>query len=68
MITVKNISDFINSIAPYNTKCEWDNCGILIGDKDKKVNKIGYIQGDIGWCIIQLVVLCYKIKERRNLL
>jgi dinuclear metal center YbgI/SA1388 family protein len=42
MITVKNISDFINSIAPYNTKCEWDNCGILVGDKDKKVNKIGF--------------------------
>ena len=37
-------------------------------EKLKKVNKIGYIQGDIGWCIIQLVVLCYKIKERRNLL
>ena len=42
MITVKNISDFIDSIAPYNTKCEWDNCGILVGDKNKEVNKIGF--------------------------
>ncbi len=42
MITVKNISDYINSIAPYNSKCEWDNCGILIGDKNKEVKKIGF--------------------------
>ena len=42
MTTVKNISDFINSIAPYDTQCEWDNCGILVGDKDKAVKKIGF--------------------------
>lgn len=42
MVTVKNISDYIDSIAPYDEKCEWDNCGILIGDKDKEVNKIGF--------------------------
>ncbi len=42
MITVKHISDYIDSIAPYNNKCEWDNCGILIGDKDKEVKKIGF--------------------------
>ena len=42
MTTVKNISDFIDSIAPYNTKCDWDNCGILVGDKDKEVKKIGF--------------------------
>ena len=40
----------------------------FIGRKIKKVNKIGYIQRYIRWCIIQSVVLCYKIKERRNLL
>ena len=43
MVTVKEISDFINSFAPYSTQCEWDNCGILIGDKDKGVKKIGYV-------------------------
>ena len=42
MVTVKNISDYINVIAPYNAKCEWDNCGILIGDKTKEVKKIGF--------------------------
>ncbi|MEE1321953.1 MAG: Nif3-like dinuclear metal center hexameric protein [Acutalibacteraceae bacterium] len=40
MITVKIISDYINKIAPYNTKCEWDNCGILVGDEDKEIKKI----------------------------
>lgn len=42
MIKVKDISDYINSIAPYNTKCDWDNCGLLIGDKESIVNKIGF--------------------------
>lgn len=42
MIKVKDISDFIDSIAPYNTKCDWDNCGLLVGDKDSEVKKIGF--------------------------
>ncbi len=41
MVKVKDISDYIDSIAPYNTKCEWDNCGVLVGDKDNEVKKIG---------------------------
>lgn len=40
MITVKTISDYINKIAPYNTKCEWDNCGLLVGDGDKEIKRI----------------------------
>ena len=43
MITVKTISDFINEIAPYETKCDWDNCGILTGNKDDEVKKIGFV-------------------------
>ncbi len=42
MITVKDISDYINTIAPYNTKCEWDNCGILVGNPSKQTKKIGF--------------------------
>ena len=42
MTTVKNISDYINSVAPYENKCNWDNCGILVGDKDKAVSRIGF--------------------------
>ncbi len=43
MVTVKEIYDYINTFAPYASQCEWDNCGILIGDKDKKVKKIGFV-------------------------
>lgn len=42
MIKVKNISDYINKIAPYNTKCQWDNCGILIGDECAQVKKVAF--------------------------
>lgn len=42
MVTVKEISDYIDSLAPYKTKCEWDNCGILVGDENKEVHKIGF--------------------------
>lgn len=39
MTTVKNIYDYINSIAPYETQEEWDNSGHLIGDFRKEVKK-----------------------------
>lgn len=42
MIKVKDIYNYINKISPYNTKCEWDNCGLLVGDMDKEINKIGF--------------------------
>lgn len=40
MATVKDIYDFIDSIAPFNTAEEWDNSGLLVGDKNAEVNKI----------------------------
>lgn len=40
-ITVSDISKFIDTVAPYNTKCAWDNCGILVGEKDAETKKIG---------------------------
>ena len=39
MTTVKNIYDFINSIAPFDTQEEWDNSGHLIGEFRKEVKK-----------------------------
>ncbi len=42
MVTVKDISDYIDSLAPYSTKCQWDNCGILVGDENNEVHKIGF--------------------------
>ena len=41
MVNVKTVSDFINSFAPYETQCQWDNSGMLVGDDDKVVKKVG---------------------------
>lgn len=40
MPTVKQINDFINSIAPYNTQCDFDNSGFLVGNSDKEVKTV----------------------------
>lgn len=40
MTTVKNIYDYINSIAPFDTQEEWDNSGFLIGEFRKEVKKV----------------------------
>ncbi len=40
MATVKDIYNFIDSIAPFNTAEEWDNPGLLVGDEEKTVNRI----------------------------
>ena len=40
MATVKDIYDFIDSIAPFNTQEEWDNSGLLVGNKNAEITKI----------------------------
>ena len=40
MATIKDIYNFIDSFAPFNTQEEWDNSGLLVGDKNAKVTKI----------------------------
>ncbi len=40
MATVKDIYNFIDTFAPFNTQEEWDNSGLLIGEENKNVNKI----------------------------
>lgn len=42
-MTVKNIFDFINEIAPFNTQMDFDNAGLLVGGMDEKVTKIGVV-------------------------
>ncbi|MDE5670839.1 MAG: Nif3-like dinuclear metal center hexameric protein [Eubacterium sp.] len=39
MTTVKNIYDYINCIAPFDTQEEWDNAGFLLGEFRKEVKK-----------------------------
>lgn len=39
MTTVKNIYDYINSVAPFDTAEQWDNSGFLVGDFRKEVKK-----------------------------
>ncbi len=38
-MTVKDIFDYINSFAPFDTQAEWDNAGILAGSPDASVTK-----------------------------
>lgn len=40
MATVREVYEFIDSIAPFNSAEEWDNAGLLVGDENKTVNKI----------------------------
>ncbi len=42
MATVKDIYNYIDSIAPFNTQEEWDNSGLLVGDENKNVNIITF--------------------------
>lgn len=39
MTTVKNIYDYINSVAPFDTMEQWDNSGFLVGDFRKEIKK-----------------------------
>ncbi len=41
--TVKDIFDFINTIAPFEKQCEWDNSGLIVGSFDSEIKKIGVV-------------------------
>ena len=51
-MTVKDIYDFLNEIAPFDTAEEWDNCGLNIGSFNKEVKKI-YIALDVTAAVIE---------------
>ncbi len=57
MATVKDIYNFIDSIAPFNTQEEWDNSGLLVGDENTKVTKILFAL-DITTDVINQAVAC----------
>lgn len=39
---VKDIAAFINTVAPYDTQCSWDNSGMLVGDPEKEVTCVAF--------------------------
>ena len=39
MVSVKDIFDYLNSLAPVETQEEWDNSGMLVGDMNAEVKK-----------------------------
>lgn len=41
-ITVKDVFEFINGIAPFDTQESWDNSGLLVGKPDAEVKKIAF--------------------------
>lgn len=41
--TVKDVFEYIGSIAPFEKQCEWDNSGLLVGDEQGEVKKIGVV-------------------------
>lgn len=45
-MTVKDIYDYLNLIAPFDTAEDWDNCGLTVGSFNKEVKKI-YIALDV---------------------
>ena len=40
MATVRDIYNYIDSFAPFNTRAEWDNSGLLVGNENSVLNKI----------------------------
>ncbi len=51
-MTVKDIYDYLNLIAPFNTAEEWDNCGLNVGSFNKVVKKI-YIALDVTNAVLE---------------
>lgn len=41
--TVKDVFDYIDTIAPFSSQCEWDNSGFLVGDSNRQVRKIAVV-------------------------
>lgn len=37
---IKEIYEYLDSIAPYNTQCEWDNSGLMCGSLDAETDSI----------------------------
>lgn len=57
MAKVKDIYNYIDSIAPFDTQEEWDNSGLSVGDKTAEVSKIIFAL-DVTSDIIEQAIEC----------
>lgn len=57
MATVREVYNFIDSIAPFSTQEEWDNSGLLVGDENKEVNRTLFAL-DITTDVINQAISC----------
>lgn len=39
MNTISEIYNYIDNIAPFSTQSKWDNSGLIVGSKERRVNK-----------------------------
>ena len=42
MPTVNDILSAVDRFAPFSAQCGWDNSGLLLGNADQAVNRIGF--------------------------
>ena len=39
-VFVKDVYNFLDNIAPFQTAMNFDNCGLLVGNMDDEINKV----------------------------
>ena len=62
MATIKEIYDYINEIAPFNTQLSFDNAGFLIGDINREVSNLGF-------CLdVTNEIICKAIENKTELI
>lgn len=37
---IREIYDFLNTVAPYDTQCDWDNSGLMTGSLDEDIDSV----------------------------
>lgn len=42
MPAVQEILSAIDALAPFATQCDWDNSGLLVGDRNKEVHRVAF--------------------------
>ena len=57
MVTVEKVYNYIDLIAPFDMQEEWDNSGLLVGDKNAEISKILFAL-DITSDVIKQAIDC----------